>query len=193
MKRFLSLLLFSSYVYAQDVDTSTALESLVFKAGITALISDFEREKNITKQHSVDIEELKQNVKFLMEQSLKSKFGADSDVANVPNVIMDDESQIKLDLLKKENKKLREYIESLKVQKQQITTYKKQEVTYEINSAKVIAQTSAIYTEPNSDSNILRYQKFGDIIVVSGCNKYGWCQLKDKEEYIPKYRIKFLK
>jgi hypothetical protein len=185
MKRILSLLLLSSVMYAQDTNPSTALESLVLKAGITSLIHDFEREKNITKQHSVDIEELKQNVKFLMEQSLKNKFNVDSDVQTVPISTNSDE----IEKLKQENLKLKAVIEQLQskkvvVNKPIATLTKQAKVTHEKASLKSAPFQSAIRT---------RYVYFSDILEIEECNKYGWCKLQDKKEYIPKYKIRFIK
>jgi hypothetical protein len=180
MKKYLSIVLVSSVLYSTEVDTSTALDSLVLKAGITALINDFEREKNITKQHSDDIEELKQNVKFLMEQSLKSKFSVESNVQNTP---ISNNTDLELESLKEENKKLREYIEELKELKTK--------VILNTNQAKVIHEKASLKSAPFQNANRTRFVYFADILDIEECNKYGWCKLANTKEYIPKYKLRF--
>lgn len=183
--RILYILLLFVYLNAsEELSSKTLLESLVFKAGITALINDFEREKNITKQHSIDIEELKQNVKFLMEQSLNNKLATDN---RVDNVSINGATQVQIDSLQEENKKLKALITQL----QKAIPRKKVENFLSTN-VKVVVKESTLRAKPDANANIIANVFYGDMLKIERCNKYGWCKIVNKDAYIPKYKIRFI-
>jgi len=49
---------------------------------------------------------------------------------------------------------------------------------------------SYIREEPYGKSKIIRQVPFGELVSISYCDEYGWCKIKNKEEYIPRFVLR---
>jgi hypothetical protein len=47
-----------------------------------------------------------------------------------------------------------------------------------------------IREEPYGKSKIIRQVPFGELLDISFCDQYGWCKIKNKEEYIPRFVLR---
>ena len=46
------------------------------------------------------------------------------------------------------------------------------------------------YSEPYSINELyLKRYEYGENLSIDYCNKYGWCKLKDKKEYVAEYLL----
>jgi len=171
MKRiiYLTIILIIN-LYATDTKEYTALNVLMTKIGITAL------SKNIN-QNTNDIQKLKEDIKYLLQQDIKNKLVIKDDK---PSIVLKDDKQNKIEQLENEIKKLKKHIKNLTNTKQKSS----------ILEAIVIHQKASIKNIPYQNGKIVRYVYWHDILEIQSCDKYGWCKLKDRNEYIPKYKLK---
>ena len=181
MKRIFLILLLICNLSANDInETKSALEMFMFKIGITSLTYDLENEKKNIYNNSSEIEQLKKDIKYLLEQNIKNKL-----------VIKDDEPLMissgpdkDIEKLKAENKKLKLYIK--KIENKNRTKIKKRAKGI---SAIVDVPKVSIKKRPFQNGAIVRYLYQNDIVDIESCDRYGWCKLQDKEEYIPKFKL----
>jgi regulator of replication initiation timing len=175
---YISLLIASTYLmaYESEVDEKTAFEMLLFKTGVTSLSKDFEIEKENIENNTQEIENLKKNVKYLLEENMKLKLG------------------IKDSSLEDENKILKAQLEELQKQlnnKQEKVIVNKNESKFIEAVISDLIASSVIAPYPNSKK--ATYYNKGDILQIEFCNRYGWCKIAQKKEYIAKYKIYFTK
>jgi len=163
------ILIFVINLFA-TTDNNAAFNVLMTKIGITAL------SKNINK-NSNDIQKLKEDIKYLLQQDIKNKLVIKNEN---PSIVVMDNKQDKIIKLENEIKKLKEHIKNLNKKNFKVSNFK----------AIVIHEKASIKNSPYQSSLIVRYVFRNDILLIKSCNKYGWCKLKDKNEYIPKYKLK---
>jgi regulator of replication initiation timing len=172
---FVSLLFINALMaYEPDVDEKTAFEMLLFKTGVTSLSKDFEIEKANIEHNTQEIENLKKEVKYLLEENIKLKLGA-SDSS------LEDENKILKAQLQKLQKQLS--LESTK----QIKSKNK------FLKAIVWDSVASSVVSPYSNSKKVNYYHKGDHLEIDFCNRYDWCKIAKKKEYIAKYKIYFTK
>jgi hypothetical protein len=58
-------------------------------------------------------------------------------------------------------------------------------------TAKLVVKKANTYDENSFESNIVNTLKYRTLIYIEYCTKYHWCKIKDKDEYIAKYKLKF--
>ena len=162
--------------------TKNTLEMFMFKIGITSLTYDLENEKKNIYNNSSEIEQLKKDMKYLLEQNIKSKLVIKDDIS----FPIDNTQNKDIEILKLENEKLKSYIQKLE---------KKKKITKSIKKiiAKIYAKKVSTKKIPFQNGEIVRYLYLNDIIKIENCDKYGWCKLQDKEEYIPKFKLEFIR
>lgn len=73
------MILVSSAFSADDIENSTMFEVLMFKSGVTSLTKDFENEKENINKNTEEIEKLKKEVKYLLQENIKLKFNVGND------------------------------------------------------------------------------------------------------------------
>lgn len=78
MKEVLLCIVLLTQVIANEDKSST--EAFLLKIGITSLVKDFEYEKRNINQNSQDIESLKRDIRYLMQQNLKLKLNIKDDI-----------------------------------------------------------------------------------------------------------------
>jgi vacuolar-type H+-ATPase subunit I/STV1 len=183
IRNIIWLLFLSISLMGENVDTKTAFETLIIKTGIESMMQDIQREKNITRANTQDIEELKKNVKYLMEQALKQKIIEEEK----PSLSIQDDEE--MEQLKKENQALKEYIKQIQ-HNNKLTPPKIQSAINQM-VAKVIHEKASLKQTPFQNALVVRYVHYGDLLEIGECDKYGWCKVKGKDEFIPKYKLKF--
>ncbi len=184
-------LLFISFIFTYPLTasnlndnnkTKNALEMFMFKVGITSLTYDLENEKKNIFNNSSEIEQLKKDIKYLLKQNIKNRLVIKEDISlPINNTQNKDITNLKL-----ENEKLKLYIQ--KLENKNKVTKSIEKIVVKINVQKV--STRKI---PFQNGEIIRYLYLNDIIKIENCDKYGWCKLQDKEEYIPKFKLEFIR
>ena len=171
------IIFFYSYGYEQQVDDKTAFEMLLFKTGVTSLSKDFEIEKENISNNRKEIENLKKEVQYLLQENMKLKLG-----------VQDSH-------LEDENKMLKNQLEKLKMELtiQNTNNETKQEQKDEYLDAIVSDNLASSVLTPYPNSKKVKFYTKGDTLKIEFCNKYGWCKIVDKNEYIAQYKIYFTK
>lgn len=182
MKVIFLIILLTFGLYSSDINqTKSSAQMFLFKIGVTSLIADFEKEKKNIDTNSEQIEALKQDIKYLLQQNLKNKLLINGD----NSIVVKDNSDEDISKLKNENFKLKQYIKELKSKKD------KKKIKY--IKAILNIKSSTLREKPSFQSKVVKDIYRGDILYLASCNKYGWCKLKDKEGYIPKFKIKIVR
>ena len=171
---------------AQDTNqTKTAFEMFLFKIGINSIANNLESQQKDIISNKKEIEKLKNDIKYLLAQNIKSKLTIKDDIP----VVKEDNSD-KLKQLQEENQKLKEYINQLKIKPKQKIIVKKEEPKYKI--AKVVDDKASLKKLPFPNSKVSKYVYKNEILKISFCNRYGWCKIFNKGEYIPKFKLYFI-
>jgi hypothetical protein len=195
MKNLLYILVLSTLINATEQNSKqlNALEMFLFKIGYTALINDFDNEKNNTKLNTIDIMKLKKDIKYILENMDKDGPIKKSNLL----VIKNDEN--KSDKLQKEINNLKNEIKSLKIYidtkinsniKKKVIL--KQTTTYGDNSSKemnINGSNVNVRDMPFLYGKVVGVLQYNDKVSIELCNKYGWCKIKGKNHYIAKYLL----
>lgn len=128
----------------QPAEQATQLEMFLFKIGFTSLLNDFTTEKYKLQLNSDDIQELKADIKYILEAMNKNKLSR----MNNTNELM------------------------------------------EVPQFCIKSNESYIREEPYGESQIIRQVPFGETLSISYCDIYGWCKIKNKQEYIPRFVLR---
>jgi hypothetical protein len=202
-KLFLSCLILTISLNGKDLNKTlkmnlSPLELFLFNIGYTALSSDVGNEKNKTKKNSNDIEILKMQVKYLLEKMDQNRFNNNQDNILVINddssenlKIDEEKEQLKNKIITLENKivELKSYIKKHINLKENINIKNKIIQNKKIINKKirVIGQKVYLREKPYSNAKIISTLNYNQIVFIESCNKYNWCKIKDKEEYIAEY------
>jgi seryl-tRNA synthetase len=174
-------------LFAQDTNqTKTALEMFLFKIGINSIANNLETQQKDINLNKQEIEKLKSDIKYLLKQNIKNKLTIKDDIP-----VVQEDNNDKIKQLQEENQKLKKYINQLKTKTTQKIIIKKEAPKYKIT--KVVDEKASLKKLPFPNSIISRYVYKNDILKISFCNKYGWCKIFNKGEYIPKYKLYFIK
>lgn len=211
MKYFLLTTLFIMSLYSNE--DIKELEGIFFKMGLEALINDFENEKNTTKQQQKMLEYLQKKVlsnEFNIKK-LKEIYGKNNKMEPMAITIKDDTNtlskqanlknyealQNEIELLQKE---LENYKNIALENQKKLLEYKKPQAAIikkkiEITDQNAVVVKDKIYARktPYVNADIVEVLAKDTKIQVQSCDKYGWCKLHNKEAYVAKYLIKFIK
>jgi len=165
--------------YEETVEEKTALNTLFIKMGITSLTKDFELEKENILQNTNDIEELKKQVQYLLQENMKLKL------------------QVKDSVFSDENKSIQEQLVS---QKQVIETPKKQlkQIYYKSSDESILRKavislaSASIVETPYPNAKTIATLNKDTLIKITSCDRYGWCKLYERDGYIAMYKLRFL-
>ncbi len=166
----------------QNQPKATELEMFLFKIGFTSLLEDFGTEKNNIKLNTTDINELKANVQYILQQMNKNK------LQEITPKIQGQSDNIKL---MQEIEKLKKDIRLLKKQKTTQTLPKRKIYKNTIQQAKLVVNQSTIRVKPSYDSQVIRTINRNTILTIISCNKFSWCRISDGG-YIAKLKLKFI-
>lgn len=155
MKKLILYILLLTQVIANEDKSST--EAFLLKLGISSLINDFEYEKQNINQNSQDIESLKRDIKYLMQENLKLKLNIKDDILIEQKVVS--------------------------------VIQKKKEITTKMLKLRVAVPKTSIKNSPYEKATIIRYIYKDEILIFENCNDFGWCKIKNKNEYIPKFKL----
>lgn len=175
--KIIVLIFCSIYLFAyNDIDNKTAFEMLMFKSGVTSLTKDFEIEKDNIQKNSNDIEVLQKEVEYLLKENMKLKLGS-QDIN-----------------LQEENKLLKQELEKLKVMIENQTLPKRKKV-HSSNQKQIMVRighnNGTSYREAHPNSNHVYTYERNSVIKIEYCDKFGWCKIQNKDEYLPKYKLIF--
>ncbi len=143
------VLIFTNIFGSQD---QTATEAFLLKIGITSLDHTVKKHDTKIDQNQKDIEALKRDVRYLMQENLKLKLKIKDDNPPMIHTIVPTNNN---------------------------TTLK-----FRVGVVK-----STLRASPIPNAKIVGYVYKNDIVYIEFCNKFGWCKIKNKMQYIPKYKL----
>lgn len=204
MKQVLLFIIFIFSNLSSDETINKELETIFFKTGLDALISDFESEKNTTSQQQKSIDFLMKKV-YIHEQILK-KLPQETNQNQLTLPLNDkeyfqasnEEKKMILDLikevasLKQELQSYKQTLNQTKLNNQDPNTVKltDQNISNEA-TARIATKEATLRLMPNAKAPIVKTLFRGQMMQIQWCNKYDWCKLKDQEAYIAKFLLKF--
>lgn len=198
-------------------ETMSPMEMLLFKIGFTALVDEFEQEKNTTRSNTERIARMEKNFELLVKfmemtkgEMLQSgdrdaKPGGGYGIYNTD--AMKKELSIILESYKNqmdrsreaELKSLRSEVAALKrdirlLAQNRSAQSKPASVPKTKKSAaaasaryRVVVDEMNIRKERSAASKSLGTLKRDDIVTFESCDRFGWCVIKGTEGYVPKY------
>lgn len=179
---------------SENIVKTSELELFLFKIGFESLLNDVKINQDKTSLNEREIGNLNEKIELIMAELYKNN-----------RVLLNDSSENSLDASKtnEELELLRSEIEHLKQEIQNLKKQPKIEPENELvlkpskkikinkrNEKRVASSTANIYSKPFASANILRRLKRNDLVKIEFCNKYGWCKLKNKEEFIKSFLIR---
>jgi len=178
MKYILMFILMCNLLIANSETTKTSeLELFLFKIGFTSLLNDFENEKNITKEYSSRLEILEKKVQYILDKMNQKDTIFESDDKDFNH---DQFKQLKEDLLFLSKRLLA--LES-KSNSNSPNTQKQRKAIVLIDG---LNARNKPYIK---GSIVVRKLKKAEVVEIDFCNKYGWCKLKDKTEFVAKHLL----
>ena len=200
MKIIFTILLIKSIIFASSDLNTSSLDMFLFKIGFTSLTSEFEELKTITNKNTNAILKLESRLNNINDTSSKNKISNsiiihddnNNDKKTISNL------QKKVALLEK---KLTEVLNKNSIIKRNTTTTKK-EIKSKHNNSNIIKNLPYKYATisfnnvkvhyyPKSKSMVTKLLKKSTLIKIQYCNKYHWCKVYKKHEYIAQIRLKF--
>ncbi len=182
-------------------------EALFLKIASESFFSEFERDKNMTVSNKDKLKEVDEKLKILYKTTRELKEDI-KEVRELKAKLTSFLSEVSMSPLgtieKKQNEQIKSNIEveelkmeilMLKNQLENFSTTPKKDVNnsnYTIESSEVKkltanSKTINVRAKPSRKSKIMRVLKRGEIIQIESCNKYGWCKIQGKDEFIEKY------
>lgn len=203
-KLLISTLMGLTLLSAENNVTKTSeLELFLFKIGFNALLNDVDRQKGDINLNKEEIKVLQDKMKILFDEYNKKSFENNIKESIVIKDDNEDISKLKeeLLLLRDEIKTLKKELQEVKTTKQEIVVIekktevipKKLEVEEIKNSIKavVLKKELRVKNRPYLDAKTIKSYYRGDILQIESCNKYQWCKVENKEEYLAKYFLQF--
>ena len=195
-KILLILLLLKSSIFASSDLNATSLDMFLFKIGFTSLTSEFEDLKTITNQNTNAIEKLQNKLNSINDANLINKISSSikihKDTNNDEQTIINLQKKVAI-LEQKLTYILKQKEVDLKKEIMIKTTNKsfsvKKELPYKY--AKVNFNNVKVHYYPRSKSKVTKLLDKYTLIKIQYCNKYHWCKVYKKHEYIAKIRLKF--
>ncbi len=189
MKNIIYIIFIICSMSASEIQKATQLEMFLFKIGFTSLLNDFQKEKNITKLNTNNINELQENVKYILNQMNKNKLVENNNLA----VVKKNHDNNKL---LKEIEILRNELTSLKsnINKKNIPQVITKPSTIINKNIKLTSKRDGvnIRISPLPNSKVIKQLSLGESVKIESCNKFGWCKVKDVNGYVAKFLIKGL-
>lgn len=184
MKKLVLALIITINLFAQDEKPqATQLELFLFKIGFNSLLNDYNNSKSDISNNSEKIKELDKKMDFIITKlnqlSTEDKLIIDkkAPTINTPKNI------------EKVPKIVNKNIEIITNTENDDFAF----VGIKDNELFQVRRQNGInlYSKPNREKAVIvRTLEYKTIIKLDGCNKFDWCKIKDKEEYIPKYLVK---
>lgn len=195
--------------------SSLGFEALFLKIASESFFSEYEANKELLYLNQDKIERLEYNFEQINEylkrlSTIKQKLNSEyedmkklkSSLISIVKELSKDEIDLNL-LNNSEMESLKLEIESLKSQIQTLKSLKQEPLSIEredniiykresqesnsTTKLKLISKSANIRETPFLTSEVLDTLNRDEIIVVDRCDKYGWCKLRDRDGYIPKY------
>lgn len=195
------------------------MEMLLFKIGFTALVEEFEQEKNITLSNSERIATLEKNFELLVKfmEMTRGELLKDKDIQVKPGnsygiyntEAMKKELSAILNAYKKEIdhsrdaelQRLRSEVAALKrdiraivrntsaqvEEKPRAQTREQTDGKAGSNRFRVVVDEMNIRQKRSAASQSIGKLKRDDTVIFDSCDQYGWCTLKGREGFVPKY------
>lgn len=187
MKRILLVMLFTFNILSSNENAvkTSELELFLFKVGFESLLKDVEISKDKTKLNEDEIGKINEKIELIMSELYKKN-----------QVLLDDSKEEKTVKIveKVDNKELENLKFEIALLKKEIDLLKKTKPKKIKQTSKklmkVNSKSAYIYSKANQNSKILRIVKNGSLVSIKSCDKYGWCKLSEKNEYIKKYLLK---
>ena len=217
MKKIIILLLVlkSLTIASNDLNT-TSLDMFLFKIGFKALGSDVHTNNAQINKNTNSIHNLEKKMQMFLDTNSKNTISSGIKIHTNDNK---NENTIKRlnerililqervdNLINKNNEKIKPIKQIAKkyTKKRPMKLHKieKKVVTKSINKTKIITNTKYKYAKvafdnvkvhylPQSNSKVTKLLLKSTLVKIQYCNKYHWCKVYKKHEYIAQIRLKF--
>lgn len=190
MKKILLVILFTFTISSSNdnVVKTSELELFLFKIGFQSLLTDVEINKDKTKLNEDEIANINQKIELIMTELYKNN-----------RVLIDDSNEMKK-VESSENRDLKTIQEEIISLKNEIELLKNKiyispeknttEINLSNNERVVNSDSVFIYLKPNQNSKTLKKLDKDSTVLIESCDKYGWCKLSNKEEYIKEFLLR---
>lgn len=181
-------LLFAQESENKNVVKTSELELFLFKIGFESLLKDVEITKDKSNINEEELKKLNNKVELIMDEIYKNKRVLKSDDSSV--VINQQVDNSEIESLKKEIDFLKKEIKNLKKEDTKIVKSELEEINpNEIAIAYVNVEMINVRDFPGMKGNIIDKFPRNKKVELEGCNKYGWCKIKDEEKYLSKFLL----
>lgn len=179
----------------ENVVKTSELELFLFKIGFESLLNDVKITKDKTSLNEREIGTINEKIELIMAELYKNNRVLLNDSSE--NSLNNSETKKQLNSLRSEIEYLKEEIQNLKKKEKKETfkdnsALKVKEIIKitKANEKKVASSIANIYAKPFNEAKVLRKLKRNDLIFIESCNKFGWCKLENKEEFIKSFLIR---
>ncbi len=200
-KLLIVILLVNSCLWAQVKENETSeLELFLFKIGFQSLLNDVRDIKTQSNVNAKDLENLSNKMEYIYSQITKNNTQLTDDF--IKSDTASDESQLKLIISNFEKRimylenNLNEKVKS-STDEQTIQTIAnplikpiKEKEKNTILTAIVNRNSIDVYNNPSSNSKVTQMLKMNTPVFLEYCDKYGWCKINDKNEYLKEHLLK---
>lgn len=179
----------------ENVVKTSELELFLFKIGFESLLNDVKITKDKTSLNEREIGTINEKIELIMAELYKNNRVLLNDSSE--NSSNNSETKKQLNFLRSEIEYLKEEIQNLKKKSKKENFKDKKALkvkkiikTTKANQKRVASSKANIYTKPFNEAKVLRKLKRNDLVFIESCNKFGWCKLENKEEFIKSFLIR---
>ncbi|MCP4971835.1 MAG: hypothetical protein GY932_14720 [Arcobacter sp.] len=210
MFRYIFIFIISCNILSsnENVSKTSELELFLFKVGFESLLKDVDINKDKTSLNEEEIKKINEKIELILSELYKDK----RILKNFPKEISSSESinnndleslKNEVQLLKKElielkNKKTVNLEQNKENEKIEIAEdinklIKSKEKSNNITKMRVATDYLYVYRLASTKSKIIKEIKRDSIVFIEFCNKYNWCKISNKNEYVKRFLIKAYK
>ena len=183
------LILIISNIFSSSDLNQTSLDMFLFKIGFTSLTNEVEVQKKITTKHSSELQKINAKLNSLEDINSRNTIKSSINIHNDKKNTMEALNKKILNLQNRLDNLINNNNISIKPSIKQIPIAKNKNKSFKY--AKVIFNNVKVHYYPKSISKTTKLLKKDTILKIQYCNKYQWCKVYKKHEYIAKIRLKF--
>ena len=154
---------------------------------LTTLAIGLSLNADYLKYDEFDIKRLGKTFESYVQQTSKKQVHYD-------NIILS--NQQKIEKLSKEVDSLKQQLSDIQIVPKKIKAPQTTNQTNHHKDKRIVKTKKGIivYSEPFSEDQLyLKKYNYGTILDIESCDQYGWCKLKDKDEYVAQYLLSYNK
>jgi hypothetical protein len=179
---------------ANDNTVKTSeLELFLFKIGFESLLKDVDINKDKSSLNESEIKNINEKIELIMRELYKDNrillndSGKKDTLSSIGNEDLED-LKIQVSFLKEEILKLKENKEFIYNEKKE--KKEKASLSIKLDEMRVVSNSANIYSSSFSEAKIIRNIRRNEIVLIEKCDKFSWCKIKNKNEYIKRFLLK---